>query len=137
MSQLPELTQSNAIVLAPSRLNQASSSSDPGAGVGINDFASPSNDPSGSADMDQVHVEDSASPPAKLMTTEELREMYQTRDYVVRVHVVRGRQLVPKDSNGKSDPYLVFRIGRSREPGGLQCFFIFVFHFQLNRHVWT
>lgn len=39
--------------------------------------------------------------------TAQLRAEFAPVDYEVRVYVLRARQLVPKDSNGKSDPYMV------------------------------
>ena len=50
-------------------------------------------------------------------TTADLRRLYEPKTFRVRVHVIRGRQLVPKDMNGRSDPYLVFRIGDGKGPG--------------------
>jgi len=43
-----------------------------------------------------------------------LVHQFDPRPYVVRVYVLRARQLVPKDINGSSDPYLVVYNGKDR-----------------------
>ncbi|KAK2963825.1 putative Dysferlin protein [Blattamonas nauphoetae] len=40
---------------------------------------------------------------------------YKPRNYVVRVYMLRGRQIVPMDSNGKADPYLILSTGKTAE----------------------
>ncbi|KAJ6247531.1 c2 calcium-dependent membrane targeting [Anaeramoeba flamelloides] len=44
-----------------------------------------------------------------------LQELFKPTKMVVRVYVLRGMQLVPKDSNGLSDPYIVVSNGKKKE----------------------
>ncbi len=41
----------------------------------------------------------------------DVKELLKPRDVFVRAYVLTGIRLNPKDSNGKSDPYLVARLG--------------------------
>ncbi len=55
-----------------------------------------------------MHPSSSSSP---LLLTHTTQELLKPRDVFVRVYVLTGIRLNPKDSNGKSDPYLVARLG--------------------------
>ncbi|KAK2952288.1 putative C2 domain protein [Blattamonas nauphoetae] len=44
-----------------------------------------------------------------------LEEEYAPKPYVVRIYILRGRQLVPMDSNGKADPYIKISNGNLDE----------------------
>ena len=46
-----------------------------------------------------------------------LRERYQVKDYRVRVHVIRGKRLPPKDLSANCDPYLLFSVGDGTRDG--------------------
>eukprot|EP00033_Pygsuia_biforma_P002484 GCRY01002754.1.p1 GENE.GCRY01002754.1~~GCRY01002754.1.p1 ORF type:complete len:1277 (-),score=458.89 GCRY01002754.1:265-4095(-) len=44
-----------------------------------------------------------------------LQQMYTPRPCAVRVYITKGMQMVPKDMDGSSDPYLVVRNGKGKE----------------------
>ncbi|KAJ3448836.1 c2 calcium-dependent membrane targeting [Anaeramoeba flamelloides] len=57
---------------------------------------------------DTANMEDLEKP-------EDLQELFKPKNMVVRVYVLRGMQLVPKDANGSSDPYIVVSNGKKKE----------------------
>lgn len=50
-----------------------------------------------------------------------LRERYRQKDYRVRVHVIRCKNLPASDFLGTCDPYLVFALGNEDTDGMLLC----------------
>ncbi|KAJ5071996.1 c2 calcium-dependent membrane targeting [Anaeramoeba ignava] len=52
---------------------------------------------------------------SKIETAPDLLEMFRPQRMVVRAYILRGMSLVPKDSNGSSDPYIVISTGKSKE----------------------
>eukprot|EP00762_Andalucia_godoyi_P001218 ANDGO_04901.mRNA.1 Synaptotagmin-4 len=45
----------------------------------------------------------------------DLAKLYAPQAYVVRAYILRGRHMVPKDLNGKSDPYLVLSVNKNNK----------------------
>eukprot|EP01156_Anaeramoeba_ignava_P017863 Anaeramoba_ignava/a90184_286.p1 GENE.a90184_286~~a90184_286.p1 ORF type:complete len:1304 (+),score=348.32 a90184_286:131-4042(+) len=52
---------------------------------------------------------------SKLEAMPDLNALFTPQRMVVRAYILRGMSLVPKDSNGKSDPYIVASTGTSKE----------------------
>ena len=46
--------------------------------------------------------------------TSKVKKKSKPVDCIVRVYIIRGRDLQPKDPNGKADPYVVVELGKKK-----------------------
>ncbi|KAA6359794.1 MAG: hypothetical protein EZS28_044679, partial [Streblomastix strix] len=62
-----------------------------------------------------IYTQEKPAPNDSTKATALLREIYAPKPYVIRTYIIRGRQLVAKDINGKADPFIKFSNGQGAQ----------------------